>query len=121
MTTRVKTCFKCGAMKPLTSYYKHPMMADGHLGKCIPCTRDDVNKNRQEKAEYYKAYDRKRGFRVYDELKVKVRAATKKLDRKPCEFCGNPKSDGHHDDYTKPTEIRWLCRKHHMEHHRKYA
>jgi hypothetical protein len=43
-----------------------------------------------------------------------------KLVRQPCEVCGNPKSDGHHDDYSKPLEVRWLCRTHHMEHHRVY-
>ena len=39
------------------------------------------------------------------------------IARMPCEVCGNSKVDAHHDDYTKPLEIRWLCRKHHAEHH----
>jgi ribosomal protein S27AE len=38
-------------------------------------------------------------------------------DPKPCERCGNAKADRHHDDYDKPTEIRWFCRKCHFLHH----
>lgn len=43
-----------------------------------------------------------------------------RLLRKPCEACGNTKSECHHDDYSKPLEIRWLCRVHHAEIHRKH-
>ena len=38
--------------------------------------------------------------------------------KQPCEVCGKLKVDAHHDDYSKPTEVRWLCRKHHSWHHR---
>lgn len=36
----------------------------------------------------------------------------------PCEVCGAEKVDGHHDDYSKPSKVRWLCRAHHAEWHR---
>ena len=39
------------------------------------------------------------------------------LVRKPCEKCSNPKVHAHHDDYSKPLEIRWLCSKCHGEIH----
>jgi hypothetical protein len=36
----------------------------------------------------------------------------------PCEVCGIQKNiEMHHDDYSKPLSIRWLCKKHHTEHH----
>jgi hypothetical protein len=41
------------------------------------------------------------------------------LARKPCEVCGDPKSQGHHDDYSKPLDVVWLCPKHHGERHRR--
>jgi hypothetical protein len=40
-----------------------------------------------------------------------------RLIRLPCEVCGSTKSAGHHDDYSKPLEVRWLCRVHHDELH----
>jgi len=39
------------------------------------------------------------------------------LVRQPCEVCGAEPADGHHDDYAKPLEVRWLCRAHHRQHH----
>jgi hypothetical protein len=48
-----------------------------------------------------------------------VRKAIKngKITRMPCEVCGGLKVDAHHDDYSKPLEVRWLCKKHHREVH----
>jgi len=40
-----------------------------------------------------------------------------KLIPKNCEVCGKKKTDAHHEDYTKPLEVHWLCRKHHTERH----
>lgn len=50
-----------------------------------------------------------------------VQNAVKRDEKKkmPCEICGKRKTEGHHDDYSKPMDVRWLCRKHHMGHHAK--
>jgi hypothetical protein len=40
-----------------------------------------------------------------------------KLIRQPCEVCGSPNADAHHEDYSKPLEVRWFCRAHHLELH----
>lgn len=56
-----KKCFKCGIEKPLTDYYKHKEMGDGHLNKCKECTKKDSTKHRADNLEKVRAYDRARG------------------------------------------------------------
>lgn len=42
-----------------------------------------------------------------------------RLVRQPCEVCGaTEKVQAHHDDYSKPLDVRWLCPKHHAEWHK---
>lgn len=56
-------------------------------------------------------------YRAQNTLARGVRAG--KVVRGTCEVCGTPDDvQGHHDDYTKPLDVRWLCRQHHMELHR---
>lgn len=41
------------------------------------------------------------------------------IERWPCERCGTTERvHGHHDDHSKPFEVRWLCSIHHGEVHR---
>lgn len=124
----MKPCFKCEVVKPISEFYKNSNMRDGHSNKCKECTKVDVRANRQERLEYYREYDRKRGsrqsaenLRNYRANNPKKWAAHKTVQRmikqgdlvKPdeCQSCG--RSDrgvhGHHDDYSKPDQVRWLC------------
>jgi hypothetical protein len=41
-----------------------------------------------------------------------------RLVRGPCEICGDNDSQAHHDDYSKPLDVRWLCESHHREWHK---
>jgi hypothetical protein len=48
--------------------------------------------------------------------------ASGELIRKPCVICAafgafDPRSHGHHEDYSKPLDVIWLCSWHHINRH----
>jgi len=55
--------------------------------------------------------------------KIQARLATRnairrgELKKGACEVCNGIKVDAHHDDYSKPLDVRWLCRVHHSAFH----
>lgn len=129
MTTSKKTCIKCKSTLSLDAYYRHPMMKDGRLNKCIECTKSDVKSHRRSEKyrEKVLAYDRARGNRQSNEYLRKHRAENPKANKaramvgravkdgtlqKPnrCQQCGENKGlHGHHYDYDKPLSVIWLC------------
>lgn len=37
--------------------------------------------------------------------------------RQPCVVCGCNRSQAHHDDYSRPLDVTWLCQLHHKALH----
>lgn len=66
----MKKCRICGVDKDKEDYYKHPSMKGGRDSICKECVKDRVKKNRDEKSEYYKAYD---AWRFQNQPQVKQR------------------------------------------------
>ena len=134
-----KVCFKCQILKPLSDFYKHKQMGDGHLNKCKDCTKKDVGKHREENLEKIREYDRNRPnkekrietmveytreYRARFPNKYKahllVNSSLKsgKLLKEPCKICGvSERVIAHHNDYIKPLDVTWLCEIHHKQWH----
>lgn len=68
-------------------------------------------------------YYKKRSVSKYPEKdicrrKLAYAVKTGKIKRMACEICGTVEDvHGHHEDYSKPLLVQWLCRKHHREKH----
>jgi hypothetical protein len=137
--SRLKECFKCKAVKPLSEFYKHSEMADGHLNKCKECTKLDSHNHRSKNLERIREYDRQRAnkperrannavinraWRQEDKRRQRahnmVQRAIQKglLFRLPCCRCANEKSLAHHEDYDKPLDVMWLCQPCHKKRHK---
>lgn len=136
-----KVCFKCLVELPLSEFYKHSQMSDGHLNKCKACTKADVSKNRSSHLEYYRAYDkqrfssdnrkaswseRRKRWRAANPEKYKAHTLVNnalrdgRLFKEPCVKCGSLNAEAHHEDYSKPLEVIWFCRKCHLKEHGNY-
>jgi hypothetical protein len=134
----MKVCVQCGAEKPLTEFYKHKQMSDGYLNKCKSCKKEYQKEHRLENVEYYRSYDKQRQknrdrqkaiqasslrWRKRNPDKYKAQTAVGnavrdgKLVKEPCQVCGDQSVHAHHEDYTKPLDVVWLCPKHHSEKH----
>ncbi|MEN5278185.1 hypothetical protein ABE527_14690 [Brucella sp. TWI432] len=50
-------------------------------------------------------------------IAVQKALGSKQIEKQACEVCGNPNVDAHHDDYSQPSAVRWLCRQHHTRLH----
>ncbi len=134
-----KNCFKCKTEKDVNMFYRHSEMKDGYLNKCKECTKVDTKRNYRKNIEYYKAYDKsreqtakrkkfkaayQRNHRARYPEKNKARAILNyaikhnKIQKTPCVVCGEIKVQGHHENYTNPLEVIWVCSKHHKEYHK---
>ena len=40
-----------------------------------------------------------------------------KIKKQICRHCGSKKTEMHHEDYLKPLDVVWLCRRCHLELH----
>jgi len=123
----MKVCRKCDCLLPLEEFYRHPNNRDGHFSKCKPCVREyargryDVDVWR----EYRSAGHGKRSaegchnrWRMSNPEKIRAQRTFAYYIRKGkikkgthCSECYSTKYvEAHHEDYSKPLEVVWLCK-----------
>lgn len=124
-----KVCKKCNKSKPITEFYKDKTYTDGYKTRCKSCAsrlKKDYRYNpdtrqlrRQQEVENNRRYYERHPVKAKAHRAVMYALKHGKLIKSPCEVCGSLVVQAHHDDYSKPLSVRWLCRQHHMELHTK--
>jgi hypothetical protein len=116
----LRLCPECNIEKPTSDFPRSMSLHWRRLGPCKTCKWLKVKDNPHYKEVHCKNVIRsQKRHPVKDLARRAVGSAVKrgKLVPQPCEVCG-AEAQAHHEDYTKPLEVRWLCYKHHKtEHH----
>lgn len=87
---------------------------------CRACSREET---RRRRAEGRDKWVNSQKYRARDKVKERAHGrvndaiAAGKLKRLPCENCGATPSKAHHEDYSRPLEVVWLCAKCHRRLH----
>jgi hypothetical protein len=99
----------------------HRIWRDKNKGKTYSREQQWRKDNKDKLNAWYKKYRNnplnQKNYRAVVKLNVAVRLG--KIKRQPCEICDNPKSQGHHPDYSKPLKVNWLCISCHAKLHKK--
>lgn len=76
-----------------------------------------VKKWRRENKARKKFNDNKFTEKKYARDVLRRAVFNGKIIKKPCKECGDEFTHGHHNDYSKPLDVIWLCPRHHADLH----
>lgn len=109
----VVPCNTCG--KDFTMTPSQVKRRDYMCAHCVDAGRARRGKPKQ--------VNRNARRRRWESIRLKITQALNsgRLKKLPCEVCGNPKTHAHHEDYTKPLVVKWLCPLHHWAEHKALA
>ncbi len=121
----MKECNTCKEVKPHDDFEPDKRKLSGCAGSCRLCRKlkysgkERYAAQREKQLAYHKKMrvQRREVYKARHDLYHAVEGG--RIEKLPCEVCGEKNVEGHHEDYSKPLEVKWLCRGHHRKLHRK--
>lgn len=113
-----RNCTRCGDQMTAYTSPSRPKVR----WICRPCDRETVNRKpltKEQNAQKNRKWNAENREKYLAHKKVENAIKSGRLTRQPCERCGSTERvHAHHDDYSKPMDVMWLCPTHHGERHR---
>ena len=108
-------CTKCKIEKDESEFYRVKAKRNGRKSWCRSCCVLDVKKYKETHPGYGKWDRTKRNMFKHKARQAVTNAVRdRRLIKQPCP-CGETKVQGHHEDYSKPLDVEWLCTKCHSK------
>lgn len=140
----MKTCTRCGQEKPSEEFYQQKRYTKEResyyrvKGECKTCSIELSSawqlRNPESRAKIQRRYAStshgkeavRRSYASQSERhpeRIKARGKLSnairrgKIQKQPCQVCGNLRVEAHHHDYSKPLDVVWLCGLDHRRQH----
>lgn len=135
-TPESKTCSSCKRDLPASSFHRQAAKPDRLHCYCRQCSA--IKSHLRWKVTFHHQSEQRKAWRAKNKAKVRAYAKEQALkephkakarqacrgkiksgeiQKLPCRECGSKNSQAHHDDYSKPFDVIFLCPKHHSELH----
>lgn len=123
MPKSVRVCPKHGGQKIL----RRGGIRNGSVRWRWICRQCESSRLQRHRAQYRSQsqanlWDRENPVKRKAHRAVENAISKGKIERQPCAYCGaRGNIHAHHDDYSKPFDVTWLCPLHHKERHRELS